>query len=66
MVVQSLFKKDKIGYYRINSLIEEYIVDCLVCAQSAKAIHRSDPIKSININGPNIKMGLTSHISMKI
>ena len=28
MVVQSLFKKDKIGYYGINSLIEEYIADC--------------------------------------
>ena len=53
--VQNKFKQNKIGYYGINSLIEEYISNCTVCVQSSRTIHRKDPVKSIDIEGPNIR-----------
>lgn len=53
--VQDLFKQNNIGYYGLNSLIEEYVSNCPVCVQSSRTVHRTDPVKSININGPNIR-----------
>ena len=53
--VQDLFKQNNIGYYGLNSLIEEYVNNCPVCFQSSRTIHRTNPVKSINVNGPNIR-----------
>ena len=53
--VQDLFKQNKIGFYGLNSLIEEYVSNCPVCVQSSRTIHRTDQVKSINVNGPNIR-----------
>ena len=53
--VQELFKQNNIGYYGLNSLIEEYISNCPVCVQSSRTIHRIDPVKSINVDGPNVR-----------
>ena len=53
--VQDLFKTNKIGYYGINSLIEEYVNNYPLCVQSSRTIHRTDPVKNINIDGPNIR-----------
>jgi hypothetical protein len=53
--VQDLFKQNNIGYYGLNSLIEEYVSNCPVCVQSSRTVHRTDPVKSINVNGPNIR-----------
>ena len=52
--VQELFKQNNIEYYGLNSLIEEYISNCPVCVQSSRTIHRIDPVKSINVDGPNV------------
>ena len=52
--VQDSFKKNNIGFY-VNEIIEEYITNCPVCAQSCKKIHRLDPIRSIDIIGPNVR-----------
>ena len=53
--VQDLFKQNNIGYYGLISLIEEYVNNCPVYVQSSRTIHRTDPVKSINVNGPNIR-----------
>lgn len=52
--VQDLFKKNNIGFYGLNNLIEEYVSNCPVCIQSSRTIHRTNPVKFINVNGPNI------------
>ena len=54
-VIQELFLKERIGFYGINELIEEYVSNCPVCCQSSRTLHRIDPIKSINILGPKIR-----------
>ena len=50
-----MFKEKDIGYYGLNSLIEQYVGNCPVCVQTSKTQHRLDPVKSININGPNCR-----------
>ena len=47
--VKDSFKNNKIGFYGINEIIEEYIPNCPVCAQNCKTIHRLYPIISIDI-----------------
>ena len=53
--VQDLFKQNKIGYYGLNSLIEEYVSNCPEYVQSSRTVHRIDPVQSINVNEPNIR-----------
>ena len=53
--VQDSFKRNNIGFYGINEIIEEYISNCPVCAHSCKTIHRLDPVRSIDIMGPNVR-----------
>ena len=54
-IVQNNLKEKGIGYYGLNSLIEEYVGNCPVCVQTSRTQHRLDPVKSININGPNYR-----------
>lgn len=54
-VVQDSFKKAKIDFYGINEIIEEYVSNCPICAQSSKTLNRQDPIKSIDILGLNMR-----------
>lgn len=54
-VVQNSFKKAKIDFYGINEIIEEYVSNCQICAQSSKTLNRQDPIKSIDILGLNMR-----------
>jgi len=37
--VLDLFKAKKICYYEINSLIEEYVSNCLICIQNIRSIY---------------------------
>ena len=51
--VQKKFIDNNIGFYGLNSLIEEYVSNCPVCVQNSKTVHRMDPVKAINVDGPN-------------
>ena len=51
--LRELFTKNNIGYIGIDNLLEGYVSNCPVCCQTARTLHRTDPIKSININGPD-------------
>lgn len=53
--IQKLIKDNKIGFYDLDILIIEYINICPVCVRSAKTLHREEPVKSINIEGWNIR-----------
>ena len=52
---KSCLNKYNIEYYGLNSLFEEYISNCPLCIQSSRTIHRIDPVKSINVDGPNVR-----------
>ena len=52
---KSCLNKYNIEYYGFNSLFEEYISNCPLCIQSSRTIHRIDPVKSINVDVPNIR-----------
>jgi len=43
------------GIFGLNSYIEDYVCNFPVCVQSSRNIHRIDSVKSINVNGPNIR-----------
>jgi len=45
----------KIGFYGITNLIEDYVSNCPVCVQTTKIIHRTEPVKSLSVNGPNYR-----------
>ena len=53
--VQDQFKENNIGFYGINSIIEDYVSNCPICVQTSRTIHRMEPVKSINMIGPNIR-----------
>ena len=52
---QSFFKVNKIGFLGINKIIEDYVHDCPVYAQTSRTIHRQEPDKYIQVNGPNTR-----------
>ena len=49
--ISSNYKKGKLNL----KADEEYVNNCPVCVQSSRTIHRTNPVKSINVNGPNIR-----------
>ena len=51
----NMFQNHKIGFYGLNVIIEEYISNCPACVQTARTMHRLDPIKSITVDGPNFR-----------
>lgn len=53
--IRELFTKNNIGYKEIDKLLEEYVSHCPVCCQTTRTLHRTDPIKSINVNGPDYR-----------
>lgn len=50
-----IFKKDKINFYGLQTAIQDYIANCLVCVQNKRTSHREDPITPISIDSPNIR-----------
>jgi hypothetical protein len=40
----------------LDKFIEEYVNCCPVCAQTAKTIHRKEPIIPIVVNGPDFRL----------
>ena len=53
--VQDKFFGNNIGFYGLNSVIEEYANNCPACVQNSKTFHRMEPVKAINVDGPNQK-----------
>ena len=53
--MKELFKTNKIGYYELNSIIEKYVSDYPKYIRSSRTINRIIPIKTINIEGPNLR-----------
>ena len=49
------FDINKIGFYGLNTIINDYISNCPVCVQYSKTVHRVDPLKTIKVEGPNIR-----------
>ena len=49
------FDINKIGFYGLNIIINDYISNCPVCVQYSKTVHRVDPLKTIKVEGPNIR-----------
>ena len=48
-----IFKDNKINFYGLQSLIQEYVYKCPVCTQNTKTVHREEPVKAISVEGPN-------------
>ena len=49
------FYKNKIGFIGIDLLLQEYVTNCPVCCQNSHNSKRNDPVKSINIDGPDYR-----------
>ena len=49
------FDINKIGFYGLNTIINDYISNYPVCVQYSKTVHRVDPLKTIKVEGPNIR-----------
>ena len=47
------FNENKIGYIGIDNIIQDYVNNCPACIQISRSIHREDPIKSLNADGPD-------------
>ena len=47
------FLTNKIWFLGMDKLLQDYVVNCQVCCQSSRNLQRSDPIKSINYEGPD-------------
>lgn len=51
--MKNQFNKEKIWLSGLESLLEEYVNNCPVCAQNSRIKRREDPVLSIEFNGPD-------------
>ena len=48
-----IFKNNNMNFYGLQTIIQEYVKSCPVCVQNMKTVHRKEPVKPINVDGPN-------------
>ena len=53
--LKSKFYENKIGFKGFDIILEKYVNNCQVYIQTSRAIHRQNPIISINTDGPDYK-----------
>ena len=48
-----IFKENKINFYRLQTIIQDYVQNYPVCIQKSNTINRQEPVYSINIESLN-------------
>ena len=51
----NIFYKNKIGFFGITKIIEDYVSNCPICVQTMRTVHRNEPVHAICVNGPNVR-----------
>ena len=46
-----LFKDNKINFYGLQSIVQDYVYNCPICTQTTKTIHREEPEKQFLLKG---------------
>jgi len=41
------------NFYGFQTIIQQYVKNCPVTVQNMKTVHHKDPVKPINVDGPN-------------
>ena len=54
-ILKEMFYKNKIGFLGLDTILQDYIKNCPVCAQVGRTVHRLDPIHPIIVPGPDIR-----------
>ena len=49
----NIFKNNKINFYELQTIKQKFTKNCPVCVQKMKAVYFKEPVKPINVEGPN-------------
>ena len=53
--LKNLFYQNNIGFIGMDQLLEEYVRNCPLCCQTSRDLIRKDPIKSLEVEGPDAR-----------